>query len=170
LSLFVLKKFPGAKLTLIDISEGMLQVARSRFKDDPRVRFLVGDYSRFHFEERYDAVISALSIHHLPDSEKERLYHQCYTLLDKEGVFVNADEVLGETPFWEHLYKQEWRRFIEGAGMPQEEIEAGYERVRLDKEAPLDLQLSWLREAGFQDVGCLYKHYNFAVMAGRKHS
>ncbi|WP_197073967.1 MULTISPECIES: hypothetical protein [unclassified Methanosarcina] len=52
--------------------------------------------------------------------------------------------------------------------MPEEEILAGYERVKLDKDTCLDKQLDWLKEAGFCDVSCIYKYYQFAVIFGRK--
>jgi tRNA (cmo5U34)-methyltransferase len=30
------------------------------------------------------------------------------------------------------------------------------------------VQLAWMREAGFADVDCWYKHSSFAVMTGRR--
>ena len=155
LSSYVLKRFPTAKLTLIDLSEGMLKVAEARFQDHPGIKFLNGDYSNFIFNEKYDAVISALSIHHLPDKGKERLYNKCFTLIKERGIFVNADQFCGSTPVLDHLYKREWKRFIESTDLSIEEIKAGYERMKLDKEATLDLQLTWLRKA-FKDVDCVY--------------
>lgn len=168
LSSFALKKFPAAKLTLIDISEGMLQVAKTRFKGNPDIRFLSGDYSNFAFKEKYDVIMSALSIHHLSDEEKKHLYNKCYRLLQEPGIFVNADQVCGATLLLDNLYKREWKRFIESTDLPKDEIEACYERMKLDKETTLDTQLSWLREAGFKNVDCVYKYYNFAVITGTK--
>lgn len=33
-----------------------------------------------------------------------------------------------------------------------------------DQRAPVARQLSWLHEAGFQHVDCLFKEYSFAVL------
>ena len=33
-----------------------------------------------------------------------------------------------------------------------------------DQRVPVDRQLSWLREAGFRQVDCLFKEYSFAVL------
>jgi tRNA (cmo5U34)-methyltransferase len=52
--------------------------------------------------------------------------------------------------------------------LPEEEIMAGYERTKLDKDTKVDQQLDWLKEAGFCDASCIYKYYQFAVMFGRK--
>lgn len=84
-SSYVLKRFPDAQLTLVDISEGMLEVAKLRFIDHPNIRFITGDYSRHTFDEKYNVIISALSIHHLTDTEKEYFYKKCFMLLEEQG-------------------------------------------------------------------------------------
>ncbi len=89
-------------------------------------------------------------------------------MLKQNGIFINADLVYGETPFIENLNKTTWKQYIEGSGLPEEEILAGYERIKLDRESKLDQQIDWLKEIGFYDVSCIYKFYNFAVMFGRK--
>jgi len=169
-SSFLLRKFPEAKLTLIDISEKMLEVAKQRFKDFRDIKYIVSDYSKYGFTERYDIIISALSIHHLTDEQKEEFYKKCYSILGDNGVFINADQVLGDTRYMNTLYKNQWRSIIEQSGLSKEEILSGYERIKLDKEATLSQQLTWLRESGFSDVDCVYKYYHFAVMFGRRTS
>lgn len=168
LSAFLMEKYPQASFTLIDISEKMLDVAKERFRNNSNVKYIVADYSKYPFTEKYDIVMSALSIHHLEDKEKKEIYRKSYSLLKQNGIFINADQVYGETPFIETLNKETWRQYIEESGLPEEEILAGYERIRLDKEATLDQQLDWLKEAGFCDVSCIYKFYHFAVIFGRK--
>lgn len=168
LSAFLMEKYPGASFTLIDISEKMLDMAKERFTGNSNVKYIAADYSRYDFAEKYDMVVSALSIHHLEDEEKKDLYKKSYSILKDNGVFINADQVHGETPFIENLNKTTWRQYVENSGLTEEEIMAGYERTKLDKDSKLDLQLDWLKEAGFCDVSCIYKYYQFAVMFGRK--
>lgn len=168
LSAYVLEKNPFAELTLIDISENMIEQAKKRLKDNPSVTYIVGDYSQYPFAEKYDLVVSSLSIHHLSDEEKKQLYANIYKILNPDGVFVNADQVLGTTPFLENLYKREWQKKVEYSGLSAEELASAYERTRLDKMAALDVQLNWLREIGFTDVDCIYKYFNFVVMYGKK--
>ena len=170
ISSFLLRKFPEAKLTLIDISEKMLEVAKHRFKDYRDYKYIVDDYSKYIFTEKYDIIISALSIHHLTDEEKEKFYRKCYSILKNNGVFINADQVLGNTKYMDSLYKKHWRTSIEQSGLSKEEILSGYERIKLDKEATLSQQLTWLSESGFSDVECVYKYYHFAVMFGKRTS
>lgn len=167
-SSFLLGKIPDAKLTLIDISEKMLQVAKERFRDVSDVEYIVGDYTNYDSFQEYDIIISALSIHHLNDDQKLKLYKQCYLMLKPKGIFINADQVRGNTPYTDSIFKKHWKSGVENSGLSKEEIASGYERIKLDKEATLPQQLSWLEEAGFSDVDCIYKYYHFAVMFGRK--
>ena len=168
LSSFILDKFPKANLTLIDISEKMLDVAKARFKDNPNVRFIIDDYTNYKFDIKYDVVISSLSIHHLSGDEKKQLYHNIYSSLNKDGVFINADQVLGESPFIESLYKRDWRYKVENSCLSREEILSAYERAKLDKMSTLADQINWLQDSGFLDVDCVYKYFNFVVLFGRK--
>jgi tRNA (cmo5U34)-methyltransferase len=168
LSAFLMERYPEASFTLIDISEKMLDMAKDRFRNNLNVKYIAADYSTYDFVEKYDIVISALSIHHLEDEKKAELYKKSYSILKENGIFINADQVHGETPFIENLNKTTWRQYVETSGLPEEEILAGYERVKLDKDSSLDQQLDWLKEAGFCDVSCIYKYYQFAVMFGRK--
>jgi len=148
----------------------MLEVAKHRFKDYRDYKYIVDDYSKYIFTEKYDIIISALSIHHLTDEEKEKFYRKCYSILKNNGVFINADQVLGNTKYMDSLYKKHWRTSIEQSGLSKEEILSGYERIKLDKEATLSQQLTWLSESGFSDVECVYKYYHFAVMFGKRTS
>jgi tRNA (cmo5U34)-methyltransferase len=168
LSAFLMERYPKASFTLIDISEKMLEIAKDRFRGNSNVKYIVADYSKYHFVEKYDMVVSALSIHHLEDEEKKEIYKKSYSLLKQNGILINADQVYGETLFIENLNKKIWRQYIEDSGLPEEEILAGYERIKLDKESTLDQQMNWLKEAGFCDISCIYKFYHFAVMFGRK--
>lgn len=168
LSEFLMKRYPKASFTLVDISEKMLDIAKDRFQGNLNVEFIVADYSKFFFIKKYDMVVSALSIHHLEDKEKKDIYKKSYSLLKQNGIIINADQVYGETTFIENLNKRVWRHYVENSGLSKKEILAGYERIKLDKESTLDQQTNWLKEVGFCDVSCIYKYYHFAVMFGRK--
>lgn len=168
LSSFIIEKYPDANLTLIDISEKMIEVAKSRLKYKTDVTYIIDDYTKYQFDKKYEIVISSLSIHHLTDIEKKELYARIYSILNQDGVFINADQVYGSTPFIEALYKSDWKLKVENSGLSKNEIQSAYERTELDKMAKLDDQLNWLKDIGFLDVDCIYKYYNFAVLFGRK--
>ncbi|KGK88365.1 methyltransferase [Desulfosporosinus sp. HMP52] len=168
LSSLILEKFPDANITLIDLSEKMLEAAKERFKDNPNFTYIIDDYTIYKFDKKFDVVISSLSIHHLSGDEKKQLYHNIYSILNKDGVFINADQVLGGTPFIESLYKSDWRYKVENSDLSKEEILSAYERTKLDKMSTLEDQVNWLKDSGFLDVDCVYKYFNFVVLFGRK--
>lgn len=161
------EQFPAARFTLIDISDEMLAKARERFAGKD-VRIIVGDYSREPIAGQFDAIVSALSIHHLTDEDKAALFHRIFEALKPGGVFVNADEVLGPTPAMDKFYWDEWVREVTERGVDAAEIKGSRDRMQHDIPATLDAHLAWLREAGFADVDCYYKYLGFAVFGGRK--
>lgn len=167
-SSLILQKYPEAKMTLIDVSEKMLEVARSRLKGFTNVNFVLEDYTNYISHEQFDIIISGLSIHHLSDSNKLELYKNAYSNLKNNGVFINADQVLGNTSFIESLYKNDWKKKVESSGLSKDEIESAYERTKLDRMSDLKTQITWLQEIGFSDVDCVYKYFNFVVLYGRK--
>lgn len=164
----LLEHYPLAEVKMIDLSENMLAIARQRFENKPNVSFRVADYSAMPFADSYDAIISSLSIHHLEDADKAKLYKKIYCHLKPEGIFINAEQVLGEDQFIEEIYRKVWENSVEQSGLAPDEIANAYERVKLDKRTPLSTQLNWLKEVGFNNVSSLYQHYSFAVLYARK--
>lgn len=168
LTSFLLEKYPDSNVTLIDMAEGMLDIAKIRFKDKKNVSYIAGDYIEHDFGGTFDAIISAMSIHHLTDGDKRRLFAKIYNHLRPGGVFVNAEQVSGNTNAIEVYYKKEWEKTIRENGVPEEEIAAWKERLKLDRESTVEQQINWLKKAGFTDADCAYKFYKFAVIFGVK--
>ena len=168
LSALVLGRLPEARLTLVDLSEGMLDRARLRFDRLPagRVEIRVADYGEAHLGGPYDAVVSALSIHHLEDAAKRALFHRLFAALRPGGIFVNADQVAGPTLARDAHYRALWLLAVREAGVPEEELAAARERMTHDRLAPLAAQMAWLAEAGFTEIDCAFKRWSFAVYAG----
>jgi tRNA (cmo5U34)-methyltransferase len=169
LSARILDRYPKASLTLLDISESMLDIARRRFQGRSKIHFLVADYSRESLGGQYDIIVSALSIHHLTREEKKGLYRRIFEALKEDGVFVHAEQVQGETA-WTHRHNIEyWDDFIHTGGLPRDQREQiRMRRDVYDRTETLSIQLRWLQEIGFSDVDVIYKNRPFAVFSGRK--
>lgn len=169
LSAVVADRFPQARVTLVDLSVEMLRVARRRFASGPgRFEFRVMDFARKELPRGYDLVVSAFSIHHLTDGDKRETFEKVHGSLAVDGCFVNLDQVRGETPEEESRYEEWWQRSAREAGATDEDLAAAFRRMRADKNATLEDQLRWLREAGFENVECRHQDHRFAVYAGRK--
>ena len=166
----VVEKYPLGRFVLYDIAGKMLDVARERFSKDPdRFSYVVGDYRNLRDVGSFDLVISSLSIHHLDDKEKMELFGSIYEVLRGGGVFINIDLIKGPTPSLEKFYCNNWLEKWSRAGASVEEIKSGSERrLAFDREALLDDQLRWLREAGFADVDCVYRNFKMGLFYGVK--
>jgi tRNA (cmo5U34)-methyltransferase len=169
LSAMILQKFPGAQMTLMDIAANMLDVAKERFKGREDMRYVVSDYSVSDLGGPYDLVCSALSIHHLTPEDKRRLFVRIFTALRPCGMFVNADQADGETPYFRERYMEYWNDFLKNGPLNTEENrEIFRRRETLDRNERLSVQLAWLRDAGFSDVDVVYRNRTFIVTVARK--
>jgi tRNA (cmo5U34)-methyltransferase len=147
----------------------MLEVARRRFADEhERFELRIVDYAREPLPGEYEAVVSALSIHHVDGTGKRELFRKVYGVLCDSGVFVNADQVLGSTPEIEARYRETWLRQVRERGVDEVDLATALVRMREDKMSTLEEQMAWLEEAGFRQVDCPYKNHSFAVYGGRK--
>jgi tRNA (cmo5U34)-methyltransferase len=170
LTALLLDRYPEASVTLVDFSEQMLALARERFRGRKDIRYVVADYSKDeHGLGKYDLICSALSIHHLSAEEKSRLYQWIFDTLNPGGVFVNADQVRGNSSYIHARFMEYWDDFVRrGLLSPDEREDIRMRRETLDRNEFLDVQLDWLRESGFSDVDVIYKNRMFVVFMGRK--
>jgi tRNA (cmo5U34)-methyltransferase len=117
----VLEAHPLAHLVGIDESEAML--AAADIPGDLRVSRLEDPLP----EGPFDLVVSCLAVHHLDAEGKQDLFRRIAGVLRPGGRFVLADVVIPTRP--------------EDAVTPT--------TPRFDRPDPLEPQLEWLREAGF---------------------
>jgi tRNA (cmo5U34)-methyltransferase len=161
----VLAEHPDIELDLLDGSGEMLALAGER---------LGGAISAVHVQDMrdplpdgpYDAIVSALAIHHLEHAEQRRLFAAVHERLRPGGVFIDAEQVAGPSPARSDAYDELWVPHAHAAGASQEETDAARERFGLDRCAGPGSLLEWLREASFHNVDCLFRWWRFAVVAG----
>jgi len=166
LSEMVRRALPDAELTLLDGSQAMLETAQARL--GAGATYVRRDVAEELPAGPWDAIVSALAIHHLPDAGKRELYARIHAMLAPGAVFVNAEHVAGPTPRLDRVYA-DWHRMRSAElGTTAEEWAAGEQRMSFDHLASLEAQLAWLREAGFTEVDCLYKRYGFTVIVAQR--
>lgn len=162
LTAMVAEQCPEARFVLLDGSPEMLAEAQERL-GELVVAVHVQDMTDGVPEGPFDAVVSALAIHHLEDEDKRVLFQRVHEALRPAGVFVNAEQVAGPTPELAKSYVGTWERMCRELGATEEEIAAALQRRRHDRCADLESQLSWLRAAGFATADCVYKYWEDAV-------
>jgi len=132
------------------------------------VRFVTADLAAAAPSRRYDAVVSALAIHHLPDPGKRHLFSDIFKYLTPGGVFINADQVAGESAAIDQRARQLWIKRARELKASARDLDAALERMKLDLPATVGQHLAWMREAGFVEVACAYRNLIFAVLSGMK--
>ncbi len=166
----VLEKYPHANFVLYDLADKMLDVARERFRGHPKqFEYIVGDYRNLQVPRDFDLVISSLSIHHLAHEEKQDLFRRIYSVLRKPGVFINVDQIRGETDYVRKLYWDHWLNQVREREPSEKKIQESIDRrTEFDRDAALVDQLRWLGEAGFINVDCVYKNFFVGVFLAMK--
>lgn len=167
LSLLIAEAVPAAQVTLLDGAPAMLSVAAGHLAErgvehEPRVADLTDPLPA----GPYDAVVSALAIHHLDDAGKRDLYRRVRAVLAPGGAFVNAEQVAGPTPALDRRYDEVWLAQVTALGSDAEEIAGARRRMAYDRPATVEDQCRWLRELGYVDVDTVLKAWRFAVFTG----
>jgi tRNA (cmo5U34)-methyltransferase len=167
LAAMVAEAYPEAQLTLLDGAPAMMENAVANL--GPRTAAaLVQDFAEPLPTGPFDAIVSSLAIHHLDDAGKASLYARSYEALRPGGAFVNAEQVLGETPALDALLWRWHEREARALGATDEQWAAAVERMTHDRCATVGANLQLLRDAGFEDVSVHFADGRFAVLAGRR--
>jgi tRNA (cmo5U34)-methyltransferase len=167
LSALVAQQVRPQLLYLLDASSEMLAHAQSRlavWHPVAKVQSLIDPLPQGPF----DAVISALAIHHLQDDEKRDLFSRIRDVLAPGGFFVNAEQILGPTSWHQRLYEEAHLEAVRALGSSSEEIARANQRMEHDRCATLARQLGWLEELHYERTGCFFQWFCFAVYAGWK--
>lgn len=168
LSYYWYKQCPKSEYMLIDIAAEMMNVARKRFKGLDNVSYQISDYSKELPEGAFDAIISALSIHHLEDANKKELFAQIYKKLPEGGLFVNYDQFCAGNEEMNNWFDTYWESQLENSGLTDNDIKLWKERRKLDKECSVEEETEMLRKYNFRAVKCIYSYHKFSVVIAEK--
>lgn len=169
-SLKMLDRFPKAEILCIDLSQKMLDIARNKLSKYKNVSFEVGNIADFEFKNTYDVVLSSLAVHHLKtDEDKSNFYKMIFKILNKNGIFANADEILGENKYLQNINMNVWTEYMK-QNFSERDVSEKWLKAYESEDRPSKLmkQLEWMKNSGFKDVDVIWKYYNFAVFSGIK--
>jgi tRNA (cmo5U34)-methyltransferase len=150
---------PNTNAVALDFSPTMIERLRSRFADDLSVEVIVHDLDNPLPASlgAFDSVVSSFAIHHVTHERKRSLYEEAYELLDPGGVFCNLEHVSSPTLTLHH-------EFLTAISYRPEDEDPS------NKLLDVETQLTWLREIGFENVDCLWKWRELALLVGSKSS
>jgi len=157
---------PSADLVVCDGSAAMLAKARGTIAEP--VEFIVADLRDPLPVGRFDAVISAMAIHHLEHADQRDLYERVFTALSPGGTFVNGEVIGGAGPTTADAYQHWHHDSVRRRGGEDHDWHAYLGRQQADRCASLAQHLDWLTGVGFAEADCLFKQRLFGVLVGLK--
>ncbi len=166
-TLKLLQALPGLNVTLVDLSQPMLERATERINKGAvgKITARQGDIRQLELGEgQFDIITAAAVLHHLRDEAEWRtVFAQLYAALKPGGSLWISDLVEHSAA---HIQAMMWQRY--GNYLTEFKDEAYREQVfayiaQEDTPRPLLFQLDLLREVGFGQVDILHKNSCFAA-------
>jgi len=163
---------PAAAAVLVDFSEPMLARAASRLGERGAWQAVAADLGDPGWRRElpagpFDAAVSSYAIHHLARERKRALFAEIRELLAPGGMFVNMDVVRIEGPleglFDERIAAAQAKLTHVHDGAAKAAGEDSFDDAAEDRPDPLEDQLGWLREAGFEQVEVHFKWAEGAI-------
>ncbi len=166
----LLQSFPSASLFGIDLVDDYLLQAKQKlmvFKD--RVTLAAKDISDFDFNENYDLVVTSYVFHHIENNNQNSIYETIFKHLNSGGMFINADFVDSSSLYFSSLFDQLRMQYMRSQGVDENSIKADYiDHRKFEIAIPLEKQIQFLSQIGFNEVECFWKYLNLAVFGGVK--
>lgn len=166
-------------VTLTDGSKDMIRAAKKKLSKHDKVDFICTTFEDIIKTNKelpnYDLIFSSLAIHHLTRPDKKLLYKYIYEHLKPKGHFINMDVALSPSEAVEDFYidiRKTRSLEIKKATGSKEYTDDFIERHKdPEHHAKMDSlldQLSDIKEAGFINVDCYFKHGMFLICGGQK--
>ncbi len=150
--------FPNATFTLVDASAEMIELCRNQFSGY-EINYSNMYFKDFIFDaESYDLIVAGFSLHHCHNIEKQSIFKDINSALKKDGIFSYSDLMISKTNPGHPMLLEDWNQFV-NISFPDGEkwtwIMEHYEAF--DKPTDYQLQIEWLKNAGFSNIQTPFK-------------
>lgn len=180
----ILRAFPSATITALDIERSMREETSTRMKPF-RTRGKVASFDIatsdwYHHLEGAHVVVSSLCIHHLSGTQKQHLFRTICERTAPRGALIIADLVAPPRPEANRYFAATWDQIVAQQSFQQTGTSAPYEQFQkeqwnmfvhpdpFDTPSPLMSQLMGLFAAGYAPVDCFWMVAGHAVFGGYK--
>ena len=171
-SLRVLQELPGLDVTLVDLSQPMLDRAVERVSSatSGRVTAIAGDVREIDLGgEQFDIVVAAAVLHHLrTDREWDAVFQKVFAALRPGGGFWIFDLVASPTAAIDDVMQRRYSDYLVAfKGTEYRDHVLAYIEQE-DTPRPVGDQLERMSRAGFTGLDVLHKNGCFAAFGGTK--
>ncbi len=178
LSKILFDKNKNVEFIVTDGSKDMLEKSKKNLIGIPVKKFIKITFEeiiegKFN-PEPFDFIMSSFAIHHLYLDEKKHIFNKIYNLLKTGGYFINIDTAINQENKITAWYYKIWKEWIMKL-KDDLKLKPSYEEVPDTAPVspenhydPLNVQLEFLREIGFNEVDCHFKFGIFTIYGGKK--
>ncbi|MFK7000950.1 class I SAM-dependent methyltransferase [Flavobacterium oreochromis] len=174
----LVESFPEMKCILVDGSVDMLNVAKSKFLEKPNIYYRQAWLQNIDWQSipSNDLVFSALTIHHLKDTEKFDLYKKIYENMTIGGKFIYFDQFKIDHGEGDLLIEYLACRDIQARLIAEMQLDFMIDELEIDtiiandrrakasendKEALISTTIDQLKTLGFKSVNIVYQEFRF---------
>lgn len=157
----IFKIYPDIKVIGVDLTKAMLDVLKQKHPEKD-ITLINASYFDYDFGiERFDAIISFQTMHHLSHDQKIKLYSRAYSALKPGGKYIECDYMVIEQ-------KDEDFHFTENERIRKEQNIPDGEFYHYDTPCTIDNQLKMLRIAKFEKVEMVWRIENTTIIVADK--
>jgi len=129
------------------------------------------DFVTAKFNNEAAAIVSTMTFHYLSNEAKRVVFGKIYKASKNNGLVIIGDRVISRNNFLQSIFKKRMETsWDETTKNWSQKIRNSHNTAEDPKEEPwyLEDQLEWLRKAGFSDVECIWRDFNYCVFWGIK--
>jgi tRNA (cmo5U34)-methyltransferase len=172
----LLELFPNCTAILADFSDQMMDEGlKIMDRYDGRYRYVTFDMTSGDWPELIPtdlgAVVTSQCVHHINDLRKQQLFLEIYDHLRPGGWYLNFDPINTE----DRLVDAAWQRANERQdpdAVANERNHTAEEQARYENHVrymiPLEPQLEFVAEAGFESIDVYWKQLDYVIYGGSK--
>ncbi|MDR3112305.1 MAG: class I SAM-dependent methyltransferase [Elusimicrobiota bacterium] len=171
-TLKMLEKIPNANCSLLDISQAMLDKAKSRVSSATKgtVNTLLGDMRTVELScNSFDIIFAGATLHHLrSDVEWKSVFLKIFNCLSSVGCFIISDLVVQNNPLLTKYVYEGWSNYLEQTGGKNYCKQILELSGKEDTPRSVNFLTKTLCESGFSNVEVLHKNMCFALICAEK--
>lgn len=171
-TLKLLQRLPNLNVTLVDLSQQMLDCAVNRIRPQTSgtVTAIHSDMRELRLgEQRFDVIVAAATLHHLRmENEWRSVYQKFHAALKPNGSIWIFDLIESPLPQIQAIHWRRYGEYLTSVGGEAYRDELFARIIREDTPRSIVFQLDLLREVGFREVEILHKHSCYAAFGAVK--
>ena len=154
----------------IDSSKHMIEKSKQKcFQLGFDVEFIQADITNYKLEQECSGVVMSYTLQFIPLEQRAMVLKKIFNCLKKGGVFIFSEKVTPQSDHLSNNYVNEYYTLKELNGYSKEEI-LNKEKALENVLTPVSFEQNYnlLKQAGFNDIDCLFKWVNFATFIAIK--